>query len=150
MTVSLSLQHTTKSSLHSLIPFLPLFCQLRRLSQFHAATANSGTRLNSDSSCERSSLYSLGAAPTENTASSIVTCWFTSTEMCLRHLCVATRAARTTENTALLLLRAFASTGMCLPSLCLAMNYSGFQASCHNIKSVSSHYAMPSSHQPIS
>jgi Tfp pilus assembly protein PilV len=32
------------------------------------------------------------------------------------------------------LLRAFASAGMCSRSHCLAMNYSGFQASCHNIK----------------
>jgi hypothetical protein len=54
-----------KSSSHSLIPFLPLFsitfnC---RLSQFSAATVISGTRLNSNSSCVRSSLYSLGADP---------------------------------------------------------------------------------------
>jgi hypothetical protein len=27
----------------------------------------------------------------------------------------------------------FISAGNCLPSRCLAMNYSGFQASCHNI-----------------
>jgi hypothetical protein len=45
-----------KSSLHSLIPFLPLFsitfdC---RLSQFSAATANSRTRLNSNSSQSQS------------------------------------------------------------------------------------------------
>jgi hypothetical protein len=33
----------------------------------------------------------------------------------------------------LLLLREFASAGMCLPSRCLAMNYSGFQASCHGM-----------------
>jgi hypothetical protein len=54
-----------KSSLHSLISFLPLFsipfdC---RHSQFSAETANSGSRLNSNSSCMRSSLCSLGADP---------------------------------------------------------------------------------------
>jgi hypothetical protein len=54
-----------KYSLHGLIPLSPLFsitfdC---RLSQFSAATANTGTRLNSSSSCVRSSLYSLGADP---------------------------------------------------------------------------------------
>jgi hypothetical protein len=63
--VSLSLQDTMKSSLHGLVPFLPLFsitfyCHL---SQFTAATANSRTRLNSNSSYVRSSLYSLGADP---------------------------------------------------------------------------------------
>jgi hypothetical protein len=42
-------------------------------------------------------------------------------------------SALTTENTALQFLRAFASAGMCLPSRCLAINYSGFQASCHTI-----------------
>jgi hypothetical protein len=72
-------------------------------------------------------------ALTENTASSIVACWFTVAEMCLRHRCIATSGARTTELTALLLLCAFASAGMCLPSRCLARNYSGFQTSCHNI-----------------
>jgi hypothetical protein len=101
-------------------------CQLRRLNQFPAATANSGTQLNSNFSCVRSSLYSLGAAFTENTASSSVACWFTTAEMCLPHSCVATRAARITENT-----DSFASTEMCLQSRCLTMNYFGFQVSCH-------------------
>jgi hypothetical protein len=36
-----------------------------------------------------------------------------------------------TENTALSLLRSFACVGMWLTSHCVAMNYSGFQASCH-------------------
>jgi hypothetical protein len=62
----------------------------------------------------RSSLYSLEAAPTENTSSSVVACWFTVAEICLPHRCVATRS----------LLRD------CLPTRCLVMNYSGFQASC--------------------
>jgi hypothetical protein len=86
-----------KSSLHSLIPLLPLFCNchLRRLPQLSAATANSGTQLSSNSSCVRSSLYCLGAPPTENTASTIVACQFTAAEMCLPHHCVATRVART-------------------------------------------------------
>jgi hypothetical protein len=112
-----------ETSSNSLIPFLLFLsnysenCQLRRL--------------NSNYSCLRSSLYSLGMAPTEKTASSIVTSWFTAAEICPLHRCVATSAALTTENTALLLLLAFASTGMCLPSRCLTMNYSGFQASCH-------------------
>jgi hypothetical protein len=47
-------------------------CPLRRLSQFSPPTANCRTQLNSNSSCMRSSLYSLGAVPTENTAYSIV------------------------------------------------------------------------------
>jgi hypothetical protein len=75
----------------------------------------------------RSSLYNLGAAPTENTAA----CWFTAAELCLPQRCIAKGAAQITENTALLLLRAFASEGMYLSSYCLTMNYSGFQASCH-------------------
>jgi hypothetical protein len=52
-------------------------------------------------------LYSLGAAPTENSASSIVACWFTTAEKCLPHCCVTTVAALTTENTVLVLLGAF-------------------------------------------
>jgi hypothetical protein len=92
---SLSLQHTRKS-FHRIIRFLPFLlnysanCQLRRLSQFSAATANSGTQLHSNSSCVRSSLYSLGVAPKGNTASSTVACWFTTANMCLPHHCVAT------------------------------------------------------------
>jgi Na+-transporting NADH:ubiquinone oxidoreductase subunit NqrF len=54
--------------------------------------------------------------------------------MCLLHYWVAMSAMLTTEDTPLLLLRALASAGMCLPSHCLAMNYSGSQASCRNIK----------------
>jgi hypothetical protein len=86
-----------KSTLHSLIPFLPLFsitfdC---RLSQFSAATASYGTQLHSNSSCVRSSLRSLGQDPTENTTFSIVASRFTAAEMCLPHSCVATSAART-------------------------------------------------------
>jgi hypothetical protein len=85
------------------------------------------------SSFLRFSLYSLGTAPTENTASSIFACWFTDGEMCLTHGCIATSAALITENTALLLLRAFSFAGMFLLSRCLTMNYSGFQASYNNI-----------------
>jgi hypothetical protein len=141
ITVSLQLQHTMKSSLYSLNPFLPFILnysanfQLRRRSQFSAATADPGTELNSTSSCLRSSLYNLGVARTKkiNTASSTVACWFTAAQMCLPHCCVATRLARTTENTVLLLLRALASVGMYLPSRCIAMNYSWFQTSCHSI-----------------
>jgi hypothetical protein len=86
-----------KSYLHSQILscHYSASCQLRRLPQFYAAAANSGTQLNSHSSCVRSSLYSLGVAPTENTASSIVACWFTAGEMCLPHRCLATSAAWT-------------------------------------------------------
>jgi hypothetical protein len=135
-----------KSSLHSLIPFLPLFCQLptpelnsilccngqlQNSTQFSATTANSGTQL---SAAWDPRYIASGRLPhTENTPSSIVACWFTAAEMCLPHGCVTTSAGLTTENTALLLLRAFASAGICLPSRCLAMNYSGFQASCRNI-----------------
>jgi hypothetical protein len=88
-----------KSSLHSLIPFLPLFsitfdC---RLSQFSAATAIS-SHLSSRSSTLHSILaawdprYMAWGGLTENTASFIVSCWFPAAEMCLPHSCVATRA----------------------------------------------------------
>jgi hypothetical protein len=50
-----------------------------------------------------------------------------------RQRSVSTCMVQTTENTALLMLCAFTSTGMCLLSRCLAVNYSSFQASCHNI-----------------
>jgi hypothetical protein len=59
----------TTDSLHSLIPFMPFLlnycanCQLWRHSQFSAATANSGTRLNSNPSCLRSPLYRPRGAP---------------------------------------------------------------------------------------
>jgi hypothetical protein len=130
-----------KSTLHSPIPFLPV---LPIVSDCHLPTP-SILSLN----CLRSSLYSLGAAPTENTAYSIVACWFTVAKMCLSYPYVATREARTTENIALLLLGAFVSTSMCLPSRCLAMNYASFQASCHNIfvKTVRSQCLRSSSEQ---
>jgi hypothetical protein len=110
-------------------------CNPRYFSSCHysANLPTPKTRLSYNSSCIRSLFYSLGAAPTENTASSIVACWFTAAEMCLPHLWLVTTAAMTTENTAFLLLRAFASAGMCLQSCCLAINYSDFQASCHSI-----------------
>jgi hypothetical protein len=76
-------------------------------------------------SCQKSSLYSLGAAPTENTA---------------LLLCVGTLLQRyiylTTENTPLLLLLVFAFTGIFLPSRCLAVIRSGFQAPCYNIVTI--------------
>jgi hypothetical protein len=99
-----------KSSLHSPVPFLPFVlnysanCQLVRLS---------------DSSSLRSSLYSIGAAPTENTFS-----YNTSIAVCLPFRCL---------ERVLLLLPAFSSARICLPSCCLAMIYSGYQASRHNI-----------------
>jgi hypothetical protein len=49
-------------------------CHEHRLSQFSAATTNSGTRLHCNCSCLRSSLCSLEAASTENAASSTVAC----------------------------------------------------------------------------
>jgi hypothetical protein len=67
-TVIIPLSHM-KSSLDSLIPFLPFLLnysanyQLQNSTQFYAATANSGTQSNCDSSCVRSSLYSLEADP---------------------------------------------------------------------------------------
>jgi hypothetical protein len=67
-----NLKSYMKSSLHSLIAFLPFLlnysanCQLWRHPQFSAATANSGTRLNSNSSRPSSSLYNLRVAPTGN------------------------------------------------------------------------------------
>jgi hypothetical protein len=62
-----------KSSFHSLIPFLP--------SLLNHSTAISRESLNSNSSYLRFSLCSLGAAPTENTASSVVACWFIAADM---------------------------------------------------------------------
>jgi hypothetical protein len=38
--------------------------------------------------------WKVSGRTTENTASSIVACWFTAAEMCLPHSCVATSAAR--------------------------------------------------------
>jgi hypothetical protein len=64
-------------SLNSLIPFLPFFlnysanCQLWRHPQFSAATANSGTRLNSNSSRLRSH-YTASGCPHRKHASSNV------------------------------------------------------------------------------
>jgi hypothetical protein len=121
------LTRDTMNSLHSLIPFSPIFlitnCQIRNSTQYSVATASSGTQLSSNSSCLRSSLYSLGAAPIWNTASSIVACWIAAAEMCLPHLRLAASATLTTENTVLLLLRAFASAGMFLVNSCPTMNY---------------------------
>jgi hypothetical protein len=62
-----------KSSSHSLLTFLPFLfnysanCQRWRLSILSLG-------------CLRSSLYSLGTAPTENTASSIVAFWFAAAQ----------------------------------------------------------------------
>jgi hypothetical protein len=53
--------------------------------------------------------------------------------MYLPHRCVPKSSARTTENAALLFLRKFASAGPYLPNRCLAINYPGFQGSCHNM-----------------
>jgi hypothetical protein len=137
-----------KSSLHDLITFLPLFCQLptpsilrcnylsslifAKLNTRLTAHLNSRIQRSSNFSCMRSSIYSLGKAPTEKTASTIVECWFTAAVMCLQHYCVATRAARTTKNNSLI----FCARSLpqeCLPSRCRVMNYLGFQASCHNM-----------------
>jgi hypothetical protein len=79
--------------------------------------------------CLRSSLYSLGAAPTANAAFFFGACRFAAAQICLPYRCLATRAVQTT---ALQLLPALSSTVTCLPSCCLAMNYSCSQASCHN------------------
>jgi hypothetical protein len=43
-------------------------------------------------------------------------------------LCLPIRCLETSS----IVVCVFISTGMCLPSRCLAMNYSGFQASCHS------------------
>jgi hypothetical protein len=77
----------------------------------------------SNSSCLTSSLYSLGAAPTENTASSLLL----HVKSLQPQGCVATSAALTTEDSDLLLLRTLVSAGICLPNRCPTMN---FQASC--------------------
>jgi hypothetical protein len=71
-----------KSSLHSLIHFLPLFSVTSdcRLSQFSAPTANSGTQPSFNSSCVRSLLYSLGADP-QKIPLPPVACWYTTAEM---------------------------------------------------------------------
>jgi hypothetical protein len=151
------MQHTRKSSLHSLILFLPLFCQLpmpETLSilccncwlqisvQFSAKTANSWTRLNSVlqlSTPELNSILILAAwdphyivlGSPHGKHHLFYCCMLIH---CCRDVFAAplhSNAAQTTENTALLLLRAFNSVGMCLPSCCLSRNYSGFQASSH-------------------
>jgi hypothetical protein len=112
-----------KSSLHSLIPFLPFLlnysanCQLRR---FSILCCNYQLR---------NSAQFLTTTPRFELRDSTK---FSAPEMCLPHRCAATRAARTTGNTALLFLCPFASAGMRLPSRCLTMNYSGFHASCYN------------------
>jgi hypothetical protein len=123
-----------KPSLHSLIHFLPFLlnysanCQLRRFvnSLLQLPTPKVDSILSPATS----------GGPTGNTASSIVACCFIAAEMCLPHRCVAARGARTTENMLFYCCPAFASAGMCLPSSCLAVNYSDFQASCHNIENV--------------
>jgi hypothetical protein len=46
----------------------------------------------SNSGCLRSSLYSLGAVPTENTASSVVAYWLIAADVCLPQSFVATSA----------------------------------------------------------
>jgi hypothetical protein len=104
ISISLWLQTTHEASFAQPNSFLPLFSVTFhcRLSQFSAATANSGTRLNSNCSCVRSSLYNLWSDRTENAvSSSIAEYWFTDAEMFLPHCCVAMRSSRTTEDTAL-------------------------------------------------
>jgi hypothetical protein len=77
-----------KSSLHSLIPFLPFLlnfsanCQLRKLDSILILAAWDPRYV------------ALEWPPTENTASSIVACWFTAAEMCLPLNCTAMRAAQ--------------------------------------------------------
>jgi hypothetical protein len=77
-----------KSSLHSLNPFLQFLNHLRQ----PTPETPSVPLL----SCLRASLYSLGAAPTENAALSNVACWFTAAEMCSPHRSLAASVARTT------------------------------------------------------
>jgi hypothetical protein len=105
-----------KSSLHDLIPFLPLFsitfdCRLSQL-LVQLPTPEDYSILILAAWEPR---YIPRGGSTENTASIIVAYWFTAAEMCLPHFCVGTRAARTTENVALLLLHEFASA-LPLPS----------------------------------
>jgi hypothetical protein len=66
----LSLQHTIKSSLHSLIPFLLFLLNYSATAncgdlKFFVATVSSRDSHNSHTSRERSSLYSFGAPPTK-------------------------------------------------------------------------------------
>jgi hypothetical protein len=82
-------------------------------------SANSGTQLNSNSSCVRSSLYSLGSLP-QKTPLPLLLRVDALLQRCLPRRCVATRAVRTAENTALPLLGAFASKGISLRSRYLA------------------------------
>jgi hypothetical protein len=109
-----------KSSFHSLIPFLPLFCncQFRRLDsvQFLCSQAHvlAGWRLELDSVlilsfstslCYRTLLYNNFARNPQKTASVVK-------KACLMIRCLAMDV---------LFLRALARAGMCLPSRCLAM-----------------------------
>jgi hypothetical protein len=90
------------SSLHCLLPFLPLFSIIFdcRFSQFIAATANFGTRLNSNSSCLRSSLYSLGTDP-RKTPLPLLLLVDSLLQRCVYHIVAQQRARRKpTENAA--------------------------------------------------
>jgi hypothetical protein len=106
-------------------PFLPFLSHLRLPSPETASVLSLATQ------CPH---YIASGQLPQKTASCIVACWFTASEMCLLHCCMATNTVWTTEIPAFLLLRAFALAGMRLPSCYLAVNYSGFQVSCHIMK----------------
>jgi hypothetical protein len=70
-----------------------------------------------------SSLYRLGADPTENTVS-----------LQFRYCYRGVFTSPLHINGSSIVACVFISVGTYLPNRCLAMNYSGYQASCHSIK----------------
>jgi hypothetical protein len=97
-----------KSSFHSLIPFLPSLLN-------HSAAISRGSQYFISLSGLRSSLYSLGTDPTENTVSIVIAQQYLG--FCLRICC---RRKLFTESL---------PSNERLPCL----NHYGFQASCHNM-----------------
>jgi hypothetical protein len=115
-----------KYILYSPIPFLPFLlnysanCQLRRLSILILAAGDPR-------------YIALGRPPQKTPLRLLL-----HVDSLLQRLFTA--PLRSNEHNAdhikhrFLFLPAFAYAGMCLLSRCLAMNYSGFQASCHNME----------------
>jgi hypothetical protein len=96
-----------KTSLHSLIPFLPLFCSCQFRGFNSTIFDYSSLLLQLPLLCLvfGALLYHLGTDHTENTARNV-------DEACLPRRCLAIDV---------LLFHAFASAGMCLASRCVAM-----------------------------
>jgi hypothetical protein len=116
-----------KSSLHNLIPLLPFLLnhadnyELRRLKILILAA--------------RDARYIATGRSSQKTPLPVLLRVDSLLQICVFwNRCVPTSTELTTEKKALLLLREFDSIGMCLPSRCIAVDHSGFQMSCDNIK----------------